>query len=121
MSNQNTKDMTETILVAFSKHEFKELLKGTIQELLLEQATPQGRQHAAHEYLSMTEAAQYLQIPQSTLYQFCAMRRLPYVKRGKRNYFLRSDLDAFMGADRRKSVKEIEAEAVIKMRKGGEK
>ncbi len=113
--------MTETILVAFSKHEFKELLKGTMQELLSEQAFPKDRQHLAHEYLSMAEAAEYLQLPQSTLYQFCAARRLAYVKRGKRNYFMRSDLDAFMAADRRKSVKEIEAEATIQLRKGGKK
>ena len=111
--------MTETILVAFSKHEFKELLKGTMQELLAEQAHPQARQHAAHEYLSMAAAAQYLQLPQSTLYQYCHTRRLSYVKRGKYNYFLRADLGAFMAADRRKSVKGIEEDAMNKMRKGG--
>ena len=104
--------------VLITPHELEELIRRVLIE---ENPLPQARQHAAHEYLSMAEAAQYLQMPQSTLYQFCANRRLPYVKRGKRNYFLRADLDAFMAADRRKSVKEIEEEAMNKMRKGGVK
>lgn len=111
--------MTETILVTFSKHEFKEFIKGTIQEALLEQATSQDRQHAAHEYLSMTEASKYLQLPQSTLYVFCHERRIPYSKKGKRNCFLRADLDNWLASNRKKSAKEIESEAMQNLRKGG--
>lgn len=110
-----------TQLVVLTPEQLTELISQSVRNALAEQAAPQNRQHAAHEYLSMAEAAQYLQIPQSTLYQFCATRRLPYVKRGKRNYFLRADLDAFMAADRRKSVKEMEEDAMNKMKKGGRK
>lgn len=110
-----------TQLVVLTPDQLTKLISESVKAVLAEQAHPQARQHAAHEYLSMVEAAQYLQIPQSTLYQFCATRRLPYVKRGKRNYFLRADLDAFMAADRRKSVKEMEEDAMSKMRKGGVK
>jgi len=108
-----------TQLIIITPEQLTELITQSVKNALAEQALPQARQHAAHEYLSMAEAAQYLQMPQSTLYQFCANRRLPYVKRGKRNYFLRADLDAFMAADRRKSMKEIEEEAMTNMRKGG--
>lgn len=110
-----------TNLVVVTTEQLTKLINESIKNALIEQVAPQGRQHAAHEYLSMAEAAQYLQMSESTLYQFCHQRRLAYVKRGKRNYFLRADLDAFMAADRRKSVKEIEAEAMEKMRKGGRK
>lgn len=113
--------MTETILVAFSKHEFKEFLRGAMQELLNEQNLPKDRQHAAHEYLNMAEASRYLQLPQNTLYAFCHERRIPYSKRGKRNYFLRADLDEWLSSSRKKSVKEIEVEAMANLRKGGKK
>lgn len=108
-----------TNLVILTPEQLVEIINNSVRNALAEQAHPQARQHAAHEYLNMVEAAQYLQIPQSTLYQFCATRRLPYVKRGKRNFFQRADLDAFMAADRRKSVKEMEEDAMNKMRKGG--
>lgn len=110
-----------TQLIIITPEQLVELISQSVKNALAEQALPPARQHAAHEYLSMAEAALYLQLPKSTLYQYCHTRRLPYVKRGKYNYFMRSDLDAFMAADRRKSVKEIEEEAMNKMRKGGVK
>lgn len=110
-----------TQLIIITPEQLVELINNSVRNALAEQAPAQSRQHLAHEYLSMTEAAQYLKMPQSTLYQFCAARRLPYVKRGKRNYFLRADLDTFIAADRRKSMQEIENETMQNLRKGGAK
>jgi excisionase family DNA binding protein len=111
---------TKTKLIVMATEEFRELLATSLRAILAE-SSPSARTHAAHEYLSMVEAAEYLKIPQNTLYQYCATRRIPYVKRGKRNYFMRADLDTFIAADRRKSVKEMEADAMERLRKGGKK
>ncbi len=112
--------MTETILIAFSKHEFKELIKGTIQEAMSEQAnSSKGKTFQSHEYLSIDEAANYLQLPKNTLYNYCHNNIIPYHKRGKRNYFLKADLDVWMASNRKKSVREIHEEALTKLKKGG--
>lgn len=110
-------------ITVISISDLAEIIKANIREALAEQKSSQDRpnQHAAHEFLGMDEAACYLDLPKNTLYVFCHERRIPYSKRGKRNYFMRSDLDEFMAADRRKSVKEIEAEAMVQLRKGGKK
>jgi excisionase family DNA binding protein len=106
-------------LVVVTTDQLAQLITETVKTALKEQSPIPSRSHAVHEYLSMAEAAEYLQMPQSTLYQYCANRRLPYTKRGKRNFFLRADLDAFMASDRRESVTEMEEQAMNKLRKGG--
>ena len=112
--------MTETILIAFSKHEFKELIKGTIQEAMSEQTnSSKGKTFQSHEYLSIDEATIYLQLPKNTLYNYCHNNVIPYHKRGKRNYFLKADLDVWMASNRKKSGREIQEEALTKLKKGG--
>lgn len=73
----------------------------------------------SHEYLSIAEAAAYLRLPINTLYSYCHQNTIPYHKRGKRSYFLKSDLDAWMASNRQKSVKEIQNEVLVKKQKGG--
>lgn len=107
-----------TQLIILTPDQLTELINKSVRSVLAEQVAPQSRQHAAHEYLNMAEASKYLQIPQNTLYAYCHERRLPYTKRGKRNYFLRSDLDLWLAADRKQSVREIEAEAMERLKKG---
>ncbi|MCP1384598.1 helix-turn-helix domain-containing protein [Runella salmonicolor] len=108
-------------ITVISITDLAEIIKANVREALAEQAAPQSRQHAAHEYLNMAEASKYLQLPQNTLYVFCHERRIPYSKRGKRNYFLRADLDEWMASNRKQSVKEIEVAAMAQLRKGGKK
>lgn len=110
-----------TNLVILTPEQLTELISKSVRSALAEQAAPQGRQHAAHEYLNMAEASEYLQLPQNTLYAFCHERRIPYSKRGKRNYFLKADLDSWMASNRKQSVKEIENEAMINLRTKGRK
>ena len=113
--------MTETILVAFSKHEFKEFIKGTIQEALSEQAISsiQKKTFQSHEYLPIEDATVYLNLPKNTLYGYCHNNVIPFYKRGKRSYFLKSDLDNWLASGRKKSAKEIETDALNSLKKGG--
>jgi excisionase family DNA binding protein len=105
-------------LVLITPNELEQLIRKVLSE---DKAATQCREHAAHEYLNMAEASKYLQLPQNTLYVFCHERRIPYSKRGKRNYFLRADLDEWMASNRKQSVKEIEVAAMSQLRKGGKK
>jgi excisionase family DNA binding protein len=115
--------MSESILVSFSTHEFKELIRVTVREAISEQAckTIKGRQFQSHEYLSIDEASDYMDVPKNTLYNYCHNNVIVYHKRGKRNYFLKSDLDEWMASGRKKSFKEMEQEAMIRLQKGGMK
>ncbi len=59
----------------------------------------EGKARSAHEsfddYLSSTEAAEYLKVPIGTLYNLVHRRAIPYMKRGKRLYFDRQELKSW--------------------------
>lgn len=60
------------------------------------------------DYLTAPEAAAYLKRSLPALYNLCNRGQIPYSRpsRGK-SYFLKSDLDAFMGSNRRSSNAEL--------------
>lgn len=111
--------MTETILISFSKHEFKEFIKGTINEALAEQTTSTNKNSNANEFLSIDEAAKFLKIPKASLYQLTSKREIRFVKRSRRNFFKISDLEAWQEEGRKKTRTEIEQEVMQEMSKGG--
>ncbi len=88
-----------------------------IENLLIEQ----GRDPANKPDIRFTvkELADYLHIAVSTVYGLVWNRRIPHEKRGKRLYFLKSDIDTWLSQGRRKTVEEISREVPDKMR--GEK
>ncbi len=46
--------------------------------------------------MPVKEAAQYLGVPVSSIYQLCHKRELAYYRPGKRSYFKQQDLDEYM-------------------------
>lgn len=61
--------------------------------------------------LSITEAAEYLNIPKGTLYIYTHRRDIPHIKRGRRLFFYVSELDQWLQTHHQKTKAEIEAEA----------
>ena len=54
--------------------------------------------------------AKFLNLSVPTIYSKVSERELPYMKRGKRLYFARKDLEAYLQGGRVKTVQEIENE-----------
>ncbi len=68
-------------------------------------------QETTDQFLTVEQAADFLTLSVPTIYSKVSRRELPYMKRGKRLYFARKDLEAYLQGGRVKTVKEIEAEA----------
>lgn len=68
-------------------------------------------QDPAEQFLTVDETAKFLNLSVPTIYSKVSKRELPYMKRGKRLYFARKDLEAYLQGGRVKTVKEIEADA----------
>ena len=67
--------------------------------------------------LNIDEAAAFLQMPTSSIYQLTSTRQIPFNKIGKPLFFFKKDLLAWLETGRKKTQKEIEAEGFSK--KGG--
>lgn len=70
------------------------------------------QQHPGPErYLTVGGAADFLSLSVPTIYSKVSRREIPYMKRGKRLYFLREDLENFLRNGRVKTINEMEVEA----------
>jgi excisionase family DNA binding protein len=61
--------------------------------------------------LNVREAAEFLGFSIPTIYGLMHQRAIPYMKPGRRCYFLKSELINYLKDGRRKTYKEIEIEA----------
>ena len=62
-------------------------------------------------FLTIPEAALFLDLAQATIYAKVGQREIPHCKRGKRLYFLKSDLENYLKEGRKKTATEIHNEA----------
>ena len=63
------------------------------------------------QFLTVYETAKFLNLSTPTIYSKVARREIPFMKRGKRLYFARKDLEIYLQGGRVKTVREIEDEA----------
>lgn len=64
------------------------------------------------EFLTIHQAAELLNLAVPTLYSKVSRGELPVMKRGKRLYFLKKELTEFIKTGRKKTVIEIEQDAI---------
>lgn len=62
----------------------------------------------AKEVLNIDEAMLYTGLPKATMYELTRERRIPHSKRGKRLYFAKNELAAWLLKNRVKTQEEIE-------------
>lgn len=77
---------------------------------LLKQSTPKDQ---PGKLLSITEAAEFLNLAKPTLYRLVHLRQIPFSKPkgSKRLYFKREDLAAWIQTGRKQTVSEIQEQA----------
>lgn len=62
------------------------------------------------ELMSIHQLSKYLSLANQTIYTFTSKHLIPYFKKGKRLYFRKSEIDAWISNGRRKTISEIEQE-----------
>lgn len=81
-----------------------------IEKLLLENGKQQT-QNQPEDLLTVQQAAKFLTLSKPTIYSKCSRNELPYMKRGKRLYFSKTELAEYLKAGRVKTVTELENDA----------
>jgi len=84
-------------------------------EALLEKISPTNNE--SDKPLSIDEAASYLKITVAALYSMTSRRLVPFNKPGKRLYFLKSDLDAWINQSKNKTNDQIMIENKHRLRR----
>jgi len=79
-------------------------------ELLLDQLEKKNlttSESSKEKPLTVTGAAEYLNLEPSTIYGLVSKKEIPYSKRHKRLYFLESELSAWLAGGRKKTISEL--------------
>lgn len=80
-----------------------------IKQLLIANQGNQPEKHSV--FLTISDAAIFLNLTVPTIYSKVSRGELPVMKRGKRLYFSREDLMQYIKEGKKKSTSEVEAEA----------
>ena len=70
--------------------------------------------------LNIDEAAAFLQMPKSSIYQLSSTRQIPFNKVGKKLFFFKKNLLEWLETGKKKTQKEIESEG-FSMKGGGKR
>ena len=74
-----------------------------------ESADADPKSNAASKYLTIDEAARYLNLAKQTVYTFTSRRAIPFIKRAKRLLFVKSELDEWLAQGKKSSIAQLRA------------
>ena len=97
-----------THVVVTSKDELEDLIQNSLRKVFGEQ---QGNQKQEQdEIFSVKQAAAFLNLAQQTIYGFTSKREIPFIKRGKKLYFRKSELKSWLMEGKKRSRSQLERE-----------
>ncbi len=102
--------MSVQFLTNISSEEFREFLKDALKEILSEQLGAVKNQ--LPEILDIHQAAEFLKLKITTLYEKTSRKQIPHLKKGNKLYFYLSELQNWIKQGNVKTQGEIESEAV---------
>jgi len=115
--------MTDILFSPIRLNELETLIQNSVRKALDEsQSKKRDNQPDADELLTVQACAKFLNLSVPTIYGKISRNELPFMKKSKRVYFLKTDLIKFLKTGRVQTVSEIEAEASQYLKiKGGKK
>jgi excisionase family DNA binding protein len=85
-------------------------LESIIQDTISKAFSDYGIKNTLHDQdriISIEEACTFLNLAKQTLYGFTSKNEIPFIKRGKKLYFRKSDLEKWLLEGKRKTKAEI--------------
>ena len=103
--------MTDILFSPIRLNELETLIQNSVARALKAQQNSKKDSDVQSELLTIKQAAEFLSLAVPTIYSKVSRGELPVMKREKRLYFSRQELIEYLKAGRKKTIKEIEAEA----------
>lgn len=96
--------MTKVILT--TQDELEQIVQTSVRKVLNE--TTIGNSTPADQWFNIEQASEFLGLAVQTIYQKVSGLEIPFHKKGKKLWFLKSELDQWLKDGRQKTRKEIE-------------
>ncbi|MDP4290963.1 MAG: helix-turn-helix domain-containing protein [Bacteroidota bacterium] len=91
--------MESIVLLSIPQNELELLIERSVRNVIQERPLKVGNQKddfSNKEYLSLSQASSFLNMSNASLYKLNSENRIKYAKRGKRVYYRREDLIAYV-------------------------
>lgn len=88
------------------------LIEESIRKILSEK-TENKQSEGSSLLLSIKEASAFLKLAPQTIYGFTSKRLIPFIKRGKKLYFKKNELELWLDEGKKKSIDEIRNEVKL--------
>jgi len=97
-----------TKVIVTTSDELENLIQNCFRKAMSEQTDKS--ETLKTEFLNLKEAAKYLNLANQTIYGLTSKNEIPFLKRGKKLYFKKSELENWINEGKRKSIDEIKRE-----------
>jgi excisionase family DNA binding protein len=104
------------IIIQLDSEQLINLIKSSVRNVLEEKSI--SDQSQGDQFLTLKQTSLFLNLAPQTIYGFTSNQTIPFIKKGKKLYFKRSDLDNWLQEGRKKTKEEIIAGINLK-EKGG--
>jgi excisionase family DNA binding protein len=104
-----------TFFTNLNEQEFKEFLKQSLRDVLNE---TQNRVSDLPHILDIKQAAEFLKLKITTLYEKTSRKQIPHFKKGNKLYFNHTELEEWIMHGKVKTNKEIESNALTHLLNG---
>ncbi|HVA98083.1 MAG TPA: helix-turn-helix domain-containing protein [Bacteroidia bacterium] len=84
-----------TKIIVTTKDELQEIIHESVKSAISEQNTQQQSEEL-DKMMSLKEVAIFLNLAQQTVYGFTSKQQIPFVKKGKKLYFRKSELEKWL-------------------------
>lgn len=85
----------EKIIIA-TLNELTNLIEDSLKKVLLQTDSQKSSESQLPELLNISQAAGYLNLAKQTIYGFTSKGGMPFIKRGKKLYFKKTELDKWL-------------------------
>ena len=92
-------------LILTTEKELDSLIKKSIRK---EMDAKGSNEKPISKILTLEEASQYLSLAKQTIYGFTSKRLIPFIKKGKKLYFVKDDLEAWLMTGKKITKPQIE-------------
>lgn len=97
-------------IIVTTQDELESLIQTTVRKVISEHSD--NAKEPQDAILSIEQASQFLNLAKQTIYGFTSKNEIPFIKRGKKLYFRKSDLESWLLEGKRKTLKDIQQDAV---------
>lgn len=99
------------LTVQIDTSQLSEVIQNAVRSALIE--IPTQKNTDADEFLDIHQASEFLKLSISTIYLLVSKGEIPNNKKGKRLYFLKSELSTWIKSGRKKTNSEIREQAKV--------